>query len=64
VFDRCCTNTNHCKNFGTDNYQTKVLDSCTHLRNLLKKNACRNGMCQLLGAGWAWGDLGREFRYR
>jgi hypothetical protein len=37
VFDRCCTNTTHCKNFGTDNYQTKVLDSCTHLRNILKK---------------------------
>jgi hypothetical protein len=37
MFDRCCTNTTHCKNFGTDNYQTEVLDSCTHLRNLLKK---------------------------
>jgi hypothetical protein len=43
VFDRCCTNTSHCKNFCTDNYQTKVLDSCTHLRNILKKRLAEMG---------------------
>jgi hypothetical protein len=37
VFDRCCSNPLHCRNFGNDDYQISTLDGCTHLRNLLKK---------------------------
>jgi hypothetical protein len=37
LFTKCCANPSHGVNFGQGQYQEKILDGCTHLRNTLKK---------------------------
>jgi hypothetical protein len=43
IFCKCCGNPAHITNFGQDRYQEKILDGCTHLRNILKKNVADLG---------------------
>jgi hypothetical protein len=44
VFCKCCGNPAHVTNFEQDRYKEKILDSCTHLRNTLKKQIGEMGV--------------------